>query len=346
MSMRLVIQIPCFDEAENLAAVLQAVPRQIDGVDQVLVVVVDDGSSDGTAEVAARHGADLVFRHPRNRGYLSAFDTGLRAGLALGADIIVNTDGDHQYPGHHIAALIAPVLHGQADLAVGDRQPGINPHFSWLKRRLQQLGSWTVGRLAGIPVADAASGFRAYGRTAALRLYTFTDFSHTAESLIRYGQMGMTVAFVPIDTHATPRPSRLQRNMWHYVYRQAATLLRAHAFYRPLKTFLLLGAPFLGAGLVLALRFAYLYVSGQGGVARYIHSVTISGSLLLTGLLLWALGLLGDALMSNRRLAEESLFHHRRSPGGLAASWRELEPMIVHRAPSATVVPASSSTNS
>ncbi len=338
MSVRLVIQIPCFDEAENLPAVLAALPRSIEGVDDVLVVVVDDGSSDGTAEIATRHGADLVLRHPHRRGYLGAFDTGLRAALALGADIVVNTDGDHQYPGRHVADLIKPVVTGQADLAVGDRQPGSNPHFSWLKRRFQRLGSWAVGRLAGFPVADAASGFRAYSRTAALRLYTFTDFSHTAESLIRYGHLGMTVSFVPITTHATPRPSRLQRNMWHYIRRQATTLLRAYAFYRPLRTFLLLGTPFIASGLVLAARFAYLYASGLGGVARYIHSVTISGSLLLTGLLLWALGLLGDALMSNRRLAEEALFHQRRSDATQEATWRELEPLVFHQGPAAGTV--------
>ncbi len=328
MGTRLVIQIPCYNEAENLGDVLAELPREIPGCDEVFVVVVDDGSDDGTADIAVAGGADYVMRHPRRRGYLGAFTTALRSSLALGADVVINTDGDHQYPGRFISDVVAPVISGRAELVIGDRQPGKSPHFSPLKRFFQRFGSWAVGRLAGFEVHDAVSGFRAWSRDAALKMQTFTGFSHTVESLIRFGKMGLPVLFVPIDTNATPRPSRLQRNMWHYIWQQAKSLTRAYALYEPLKTFTWLGSPFLLAGAALETRFLYLYLTGQGGVGRYIHSVTIGGALLSMGLILWALGLLSDALLCNRRLSEEVLFQLRRSPDALKAEWDELQRLV------------------
>jgi len=304
---RLIIQIPCLNEAESLPATLAELPRQIPGVDEVVVLVIDDGSVDDTAEVALRSGADHVVRHKTRQGVARAFVTGLRAALDLGADLVVNTDADNQYPGRYIPALVEPLLRGEADMVVGDRNPGELTHFSPLKRRLQRLGSWTVSRFARCVIPDAASGFRAFTREAATRLQVYTGFSYTLETLIQAGRQGMAVTSVPLEANDTPRPSRLHRNNLHYVVSQALSIARAFAYYEPLKTFGLLGLPFVGAGLFLELRFLWFFLSGQGGVARYIQSVTIGGFLITVGFMLWALGLIGDGLLANRRLSEDVL---------------------------------------
>jgi glycosyltransferase involved in cell wall biosynthesis len=311
--MRLIIQIPCFNEAETLPAVLNQLPRQIPGVRQIEILVIDDGSSDHTATVARQLGVDHIIRHPYNRGLAAAFQTGLEAGLRLKADIIVNTDGDNQYPGDQIPRLIAPILAGKADLVIGDRQTQAIAHFSPLKRILQKWGSWVVELAAGVHVPDATSGFRAFSREAALRLTVLTRYTYTLETVIQANRKGLAVAHVPIEVNPPVRDSRLIKSTWSYVQRSAVTIIRLYALYEPLRTFIYLSLPFLLAGVLLLGRFAWLYAAGLTiGGARYVQSVAMGGTLLTVGFLLIVLGILGDLIAANRMLIEETLYRLKR----------------------------------
>ncbi len=311
---RLVIQIPCLNEADTLPTTLAALPRQIPGIDEVVVLIIDDGSTDRTVDVARAHGVEHIVRHPMRRGLAAAFESGLEAALSIGADIIVNTDGDNQYPGESIPDLVAPILAARADLVVGDRKPGFNPEFSWSKRLLQRVGSWVVAQAAGTPVPDATSGFRAYTRDAALRLQLFTRYTYTLETLIQASKKGLRVAHVEVPVNPVTRPSRLMRSQWEYVKRSAATILRLYAIYEPLRTFGLLSLPFILVGLVLLGRFAVFYLLGylNDGVARLLQSVFIGGTSLIIGILILIFGLLADLIAANRRLTEETLYRLKR----------------------------------
>jgi glycosyltransferase involved in cell wall biosynthesis len=311
---KVIVQIPCLNEAETLPVTLAGIPRSIPGVDRVEILVIDDGSTDDTAQVARAHGADYVIRHPERRGLAAAFETGVQACLERGADVIVNTDGDNQYPGDQIPLLLGPILAAQAELVVGDRKPGDNPEFSWLKRLLQRVGSWVVAQAAGAPVPDATSGFRAYTRDAALRLYQFTRYTYTLETLIQANKKGLRVAHVSINTNPVKRPSRLMRSQWEYVKRSAATIVRLYAIYEPLRTFGLLSLPFILVGVGLIGRFLFLYLFGflAEGVARLVQSVLIGGTSLIVGILVLIFGLLADLIAANRRLSEEALYRLRR----------------------------------
>jgi glycosyltransferase involved in cell wall biosynthesis/ADP-ribose pyrophosphatase YjhB (NUDIX family) len=309
--MKCIIQIPCLNEAETLPAVLAGLPRALPGVDVVETLVVDDGSSDDTVAVAYRLGVDHVVVHRRTRGLAQAFQTGLDSALALGADIVVNTDGDNQYRGEDIARLVAPIVAGRADLVVGDRQVSAVTHFSPLKRLLQRLGSWTVRTISGTEVHDAASGFRAYSREAALRLTVVSRFSYTLETIIQAGKMGLEVISVPVGSNAPTRPSRLQRSMWHFIKAQASTILRIYAFYEPLRSFSYLSAPFLLAGLLLWLRFLYIYLT-TNDANRFVQSVTIGTGLLIVGAMIMVLGILADIAGKHRQLTQETLYRLRK----------------------------------
>jgi glycosyltransferase involved in cell wall biosynthesis len=302
----LVIQIPCYNEAETLGATLLDIPRSLPGITKVLVLVVDDGSSDATIKTAFEHGADYVVRHRCNRGLARAFMTGVTTALALGADIIVNTDADHQYPGHYIPELVAPILAGRADLVIGDRQAGRNVHFSPIKRMFQVTGSWVIRKISQTDAPDAPSGFRAYSRYAALRIHVYNSFSYTLETLIQAGKQRMAIEHVVIQTNPNMRPSRLHKGIFNFIWQQSGTIVRSYVLYQPLKSFVALGAPFLAAGLFLLGRFLYFYFEGIGG-ARYIQSVSIGGTLFVFGMLLVFLGLLGDAIRANRQIMEEIL---------------------------------------
>lgn len=315
--MKLIVQIPCHNEAEHLSATLAAIPRQIEGVETVEVLIIDDGSTDRTVEVAQQHGVVHVVRFARQRGLAQAFRAGLDAALRLGADIIVNTDGDNQYEGADIPQLVAPVLAGEADIVIGDRDPGALMHFSWAKRKLQRLGSWFMRRLSGTSVADATSGFRAYSREAATRLNVVSDFTYTLETLIQAGKLRLAVIDVPVRTHPTKRTSRLAPTMFHYLAQAGAAMARAYTLYEPLKIFSALGLVLSLAGVALGIRFLYFFWFVDGG-RGHIQSLILAAILAIVGFQVLCLAVLADLLAGNRKLVEEALYRLRRLEQGSA----------------------------
>jgi len=294
--MKLIIQIPCYNEAETLPRALADLPRAVPGIDCIETLIIDDGSGDGTAEVAAAHGVTHVVRHPQNLGLARAFQSGIDACLRLGADVIVHTDADCQYPGHYIPDLVAPVLAGRADMVIGDRQVRTIAHFSPLKKRMLALGSWMVRNVSGTEVPDAVSGFRAYSREAALRFTILTRYSYTLETII------------PVTTNPPTRPSRLQRSMWHFIKAQAGTILRLYAFYEPLRTFSYIATPFLLLGAALWLRFFVNTLLGESGVGRFVQSLTLGTGLLMVGALIVLFGVQADISGKHRLLTQEVLY--------------------------------------
>ena len=308
--MKLIIQIPCFNEAATLPRTIHDLPRHIDGIDRIEVLIIDDGSKDGTAEVAASEGADHVVRLIRNMGLAHAFSEGLEQSLKRGADIIVNTDADNQYPGDSVAALIEPILQGHADIVVGDRNTGSIKHFSRTKKVLQKLGSLVVRWASATTVRDATSGFRAITRDAAMQLNVFSNYTYTLETLIQAGRKGLVVTSVPVETNETLRESRLIRSTSDYVLRSIATILRIFLMYEPLRAFFTLGALPLSAGLFLLTRFGYFYVQGQG--QGHVQSLIVAAILVLLAFQTFLLGLLADLIARNRRLQEETRYRIRK----------------------------------
>lgn len=318
--MKLIVQIPCYNEEETLPAVLADIPACIAGIDEIEVVVIDDGSTDRTAAVARMHGAYVV-SHTGNKGLAAAFQTGLDTCLLLGADIIVNTDGDHQYHGADMAALVRPILDGTCDMVIGDRRPRDVTHFSARKKRLQALGSWTMRRLSGTAIPDAPSGFRALSREAAMRLNVVTRYTYTLETIIQAGKKNLNVRSVPIRSRPT-RPSRLFPNIWAYVKRSAATMLRIWAMYEPLKTFAVFATLFmLVAGALIGRFLFYYFVAGEKG-ARHIQSLIIALIFALIGAVLFAVALMADLIANNRRLIEDNLYRTKKIQYFLSARMR------------------------
>jgi len=312
MTMKLIVQIPCHNEAEALAATIAAIPRQIEGIDRVEILVIDDGSTDDTVAIARREGVEHVIGFARRRGLASAFKEGLSESLRQGADVIVNTDGDNQYEGADIPKLVAPILAGEADIVIGDRDTATVEHFSFAKKVFQKLGSWAMRRLSGTQVADAPSGFRAYSRDAALRINVVTDFTYTLETLIQAGKRKMAVVDVPIRSHATPRSSRLAKTMGHYLAQAGGAMARAYALYEPLKIFAVTGSLTLFVGIALGTRFLY-YRFVVGIVAtNMLQSLILAAILSIVGFLLLCVAILADLLATNRRLLEEALYRIRK----------------------------------
>ncbi len=318
--MKLIVQIPALNEEAALPATLRAIPRQIPGIDQVEILVVDDGSSDRTAEVARAHGADHIVRFRRRRGLAQGFMAGLDAALRLGADIIVNTDADHQYPGAEIPRLIEPILRGEADLVVGDRGVSEVAHFSWGKRKLQGFGSWVVRKVSGTDLPDTTSGFRALTREAALRINIVSEFTYTLESIIQAGKKKLAVAHLPIESRET-RPSRLFGSTWEYVKRSGATILRIYTMYEPFKVFVVLGSLLVGAGAILGLRYAYFWWIGE--IRGHLQSAILAVLLLILGFQTLQWGLMADLIASNRKLLEDLLYRVRQREADEAGAFRD-----------------------
>ena len=304
--MKLIIQVPCYNEQLALAVTLAVLPRRVAGVDVVEWLIVDDGSADDTIAVARAHGVDHIIRHPVNLGLAKAFMTGLSACLDRGADIIVNTDADNQYHAGDIPVLIAPILAGRADITIGARPVAAIRHFSRSKKLLQRFGSWVVRRVSGLDVDDAPSGFRAYSRDAARRMNVFNRYTYTLETIIQAGQSGIAVESVP-----------------DYVGRSLVTILRIFITYRPLRTFIAIGSLFLLLGIAIGVRFLIHFVAGQG--SGHIQSLILAAIFSVVGFQLWVLGVIADIISVNRRLLED-IQHRVRGLPTTTDSWRDSHP--------------------
>ena len=308
---KLIIQIPCLNEADTLPATIADLPRVVPGIDVVELLVVDDGSRDGTSEVARAYGVDHVIRLRRNKGLAAAFMAGIDASLKRGADFIVNTDADNQYAGREIPRLLAPLLAGEADIVIGDRNIAELEHMSWRKRQVQRLGSWVVRQVSNTTVPDTTSGFRAYTREAALRMTVVSEFSYTLESIIQAGKKKMAIAHVPVETNPRTRPSRLFDSAFSYIKKSGATIVRIYAMYEPLKVFTYIGLIVFAAGCALSLRFIYYYFTAPVFGPRMLQSLIAAAVLLIVGSQVLAIGLLADVISGNRKLLEDVLYRVR-----------------------------------
>jgi len=307
--MKLIIQIPCYNEEATLPQTVRDLPRTLLGVDEIEYLVVDDGSTDRTVEVARELGAHHIVRLKQNCGLAVAFLAGLEAALAASADIIVNTDADNQYRGEDVARLVQPILEGRADIVVGDRGVAALEHFSPLKRSLQKWGSWVVQRAAGIAIPDATSGFRAFTREAALRLTVLSDYTYTLETLIQAGVRRMAVVYVPVRTNPQTRQSRLVRSIPSFMALSAVTIVRFYMMYHPLRVFATMGGILIASGVALCLRFLYFYLA-SGGIG-HVQSLILASILTIIGFQVCLIGLIADLVMLNRKMLEETLYRVR-----------------------------------
>lgn len=301
--MKLIIQIPCYNEAETLAIALEALPREVAGFDEVEWLIIDDGSTDATVEVARSNGVDHIIRHTHNQGLARGFMTGLNACLELGADVVVNTDADNQYSADDIPTLTTPILDGNADIVVGARPIEAIEHFSASKKLLQKLGSWVVRMASNTNIPDAPSGFRAFSRTAAQHLVVFNDYTYTLETIIQAGQKNMAVTSVPISVNEDLRPSRLLKSIPSYIKKSIFTIIRIFVIYRPFRIFGSVGAALFIAGLLVGIRFLSFYFQGDGD--GHIQSLILGGVLLNMGFITLLFAFLADLMSANRKLLED-----------------------------------------
>lgn len=307
--MKLIIQIPCYNEDENLAAVVADLPKELPGVDEIEYLVIDDGCTDNTVQVAKDAGVHHILSLPTNKGLAVAFLEGIRRCTELGADVIVNTDGDHQYPGQYIPDLIQPILDRKAELVIGSRPIEEIEYFSWWKKRLQRIGSYVVRMCSGTDIPDTTSGYRAYSAEAAMKLHVFNPYDYALETIIQAGHMGIKLAHVPITVNPKTRESRLFPSYHYYVRQSAPIILRAYATYKPFRTFFALGAATGFFGLLICLRFLYHYCTGSGD--GYVQSLILGAVLLILSFNLMMLAILSDVITANRKLLNQSLFEIR-----------------------------------
>ena len=309
--MKLVIHIPCLNEEATLPLVLAGLPKKVPGIDKIVVLVTDDGSTDKTVEVAKRHGVEHFVRHVRNQGLGRSFHDGVMKALEMGADIVVNTDGDNQYPGDRIGDLVQPILRGQADIVIADRQTQQIEHFSWGKKKLQRLGSAIVNKAAGTKVPDAVSGFRAYDRDALLRLNTITRFSYCTETIIQAGNKGLQIASIAIDANPPMRPSRLFKSQFEHVRKSALTIIRAYIMYKPYIIFGWLAGLLFAIGLVPFARFVYFSLQDRS-TTGHIQSLLVGSLLMIAAFLCLVLNIIADLIRTNRILTEDTLEQTKR----------------------------------
>jgi glycosyltransferase involved in cell wall biosynthesis len=308
--MKLIIQIPCLDEEKTLPATLADLPREVPGFETVEWLVIDDGSTDRTIEVARANGVDHIVRLTNNKGLAAGFQAGLDACLKLGADVIVNTDADNQYDGRDIPKLVAPILAGDADMVIGDRETDQIEHFSPLKKRLQKLGSGVVRKASGTEVPDTTSGFRAYNREAAIQMAVVSKYTYTLETIIQAGKLLVAVDHVPIRTNEKTRESRLFPSMWAYVRRNAVAITRIYAQYEPLRVFMTLAAVLFVVALIPFLRFLVAYAQGEG--AGHVQSLILGAVLFNAAFVMFALGIIGDVLYAQRIMSQRIFERVRR----------------------------------
>ena len=308
--MRLVVQIPCLNEEETLPLVLSTIPKQIDGIDDIIVLVIDDGSTDRTIEVAKAHGVTHFVRHARNRGLGRSFHDGVQRALELGADIVVNTDGDNQYPQQMIGELVKPILEGRAEITIGDRQTKEIEHFSGFKKKMQQFGSAVVNKAAGTKLPDAASGFRAYSRDSLMLLNTITRFSYCMETIIQAGNKKLAIASVPIRTNPKTRESRLFKSMREHMIKSAGAIIRSYIMYKPYAIFSLFGGIFALLGAILFGRYLILQVAGSAG--SHLQSIVVGAVAWILAFLMLVIGITADLIRTNRMLIEDTLEHTKK----------------------------------
>ena len=307
--MKLIVQIPCYNEEHTLPLTVRNIPHTIDGVDHVEIMVIDDGSTDKTSAIAKEIGVDHIFKSSCNKGLAQTFLTGLDACLRLQADIIVNTDGDNQYRGQDIPKLITPILKGEADIVIGDRQTDNISHFSPTKKKMQKIGSYVVRSISKTNVPDAVSGFRAFSRKAAMQINIVSSFSYTIETVIQAGKKHLAIANVPIGTNPKTRESRLVKSIPGFIVRSLATMIRMYTMYQPLKVFFCIGCLFLIGGLIPSIRFLFYYFIGQGG--GHIQSLILAAILYIFGFQILMMGIVTDVISFNRKLLEETLLRVR-----------------------------------
>jgi glycosyltransferase involved in cell wall biosynthesis len=301
--MKLIIQIPCYNEAETLEIALNDLPKHIDGIDEIEYLIINDGSKDNTVEVAKNWGVHYVVNFKKNKGLAKGFMAGIDACLLNGADIIVNTDADNQYCGDDIETIVRPILEGKADIVIGERPIDKTEHFSWLKKKLQHFGSWVVRRASGTDIPDAPSGFRAYSREAALQLNVINEYTYTLEQIVQAGRTSIPIMSVPIRTNAELRPSRLFHSMFGYVKKSMVTIIRAYLMYRPMRFFISLGIiPFV-IGFALGVRYIVFIFMGRGN--GNIQSLILCSLLIMIAVMIWVLGMMADVISANRKISQD-----------------------------------------
>lgn len=308
--MKLIIQIPCYNEAKTLEIALNDLPKQLEGIDEIEYLIINDGSRDATVEVARNWGVHHIVNFKQNKGLAKGFMAGLDGCLRNGADIIVNTDADNQYCAADIRKLIQPILEEQADIVIGARPIDETEHFSLIKKKLQHFGSWVVRRASNTNIPDAPSGFRAFSREAAMRINVVNDYTYTLETIVQAGREKIAITSVPIRTNAELRPSRLFQSIWGYVKKSMLTILRAYMMYKPLKCFTYLAIPSVVFGMAIGIRFLIYYTQGTG--SGHVQSLILACTLIIIGFLTFMIGLLADVLAANRKILQETQYQVRR----------------------------------